>query len=101
MTTATNIQAASNQGSNPKQVLTFEEALEQNAHQYALTTSDDTVQAAFIANLMGLLGVDYSNGASTNSRRSNHDDSNEHPGGKQPGQPNQGQQGIKRNAKNH
>ncbi len=67
MTTATNIQAASNQGSNPKPVLTFEEALEQNAHHYALTAADDTAQAEYIASLMGHLGIDYSNGASTNT----------------------------------
>ena len=65
MTTATNIQAASKQGSNPHPVLTFEEALEQNAHHYALTAANDTAQAEFIASLMGHLGVDYPNVAST------------------------------------
>ena len=65
MTTATNIQAASNQGSNPKLVLTFEEALEQNAHHYALTAADDPARAEFFASLMGHLGVDYSHVAST------------------------------------
>lgn len=60
-----------------KQVLTLEETLEQNARQYAFTAGDDPARAEFVASLMGLLGIDNSEG--TSERMLNTDTSERYP----------------------